>query len=76
MTCGFGFACATDGGGGAGATGGLIAETATPAAGALLSTRRAGAWNGFEAEGEDVEYIPFRPWHEIEDFLRQGQWYE
>jgi hypothetical protein len=42
----------------------------------FLSAGASGAWNGFQAEGEDLEYMPFRSWHEIRDFFRNGQWYE
>ena len=35
-----------------------------------------GAWHGWGAEGEDLEYMPFLTWHELSSFLRHGQWYE
>ncbi|MDA0171226.1 hypothetical protein OJ998_19145 [Solirubrobacter taibaiensis] len=35
-----------------------------------------GAWHGWGAEGEDLEYMPFLTWEELCSFLRSGQWYE
>jgi len=35
-----------------------------------------GAWHGWGAEGEDLEYMPFLTWKELCSFLRSGQWYE
>lgn len=42
----------------------------------FLSAGASGAWNGFEAAGEDLEYMPFLSWLAIQAFLRNGQWYE
>lgn len=42
----------------------------------FLSAGASGAWNGFQAAGESLEYMPFLHWHEIQAFLRNGQWYE
>ena len=35
-----------------------------------------GAWHGWRAEGEDLEFMPFLTWKELCSFLRSGQWYE
>jgi hypothetical protein len=35
-----------------------------------------GAWHGWDAEGEDLEDMPFVDWDELMAFLRSGQWYE
>ena len=42
----------------------------------FLSAGAAGAFHGYKAEGEDLEFMPYLGVRELKDFFRSGQWYE
>jgi hypothetical protein len=42
----------------------------------FLTAGAAGAFRGHQAEGEDLEFMPYLTVRELKDFFRSGQWYE